>query len=425
MLHQTLSETIFFKTIGIALCIGLISGCGGKKTPNGTPPDPDPEPPITGDPVNAGPPNATGQIPAFAEQTRAPEVGSNMEFNLDTVTSSLSNPWGMAFLPNGDLLITEKRGRLKQISQDGSVVNPDIGGLPGVVSSGQGGLMDINLAPDFNLSRWVYLSYTESREGNNQTGTTVGRGKLSADNSSLTDFEVIFRQTPSWRSGQHFGSRLVWTPEGQLYITLGERSNNYDSRVLAQDLNGLLGKVVKINADGSIPDDNPFKDGGGMPHIWSYGHRNIQGAVLHPETKALWTIEHGPQGGDELNRPEAGKNYGWPTISYGEDYGGSPMRGDITAQEGMEQPVYYWDPVIAPAGMAFYDGDMFEEWQGNLLIGSLNPGGLVRLVLRGNLIAGEERLLESPQNRVRDVETAEDGSVWLITDDGKLIRLYL
>ncbi len=329
----------------------------------------------------------------------------------------------MDFLPDGRLLITERPGSLVIVTVDGDdgEISEPITGVPTVAASGQGGLLDVALAPDFATSRLVYLSFAEPR-GNNQNGTTVLRARLSNNDRSLESPQVIFRQQPAWNSNLHFGSRLVWDKDGLLYITLGERSLP-EPRQQAQSINSHLGKVVRINPDGTVPASNPFVgNSNARPEIWSYGHRNPQGAALHPVTGELWTIEHGPKGGDELNRPQPGKNYGWPIITYGLDYNNNPIGAGITSQQGMEQPIYYWDPVIAPGGMAFYQGDLFPSWRGNLLISSLTPGGVVRIMLNGNRVVGEERFLGN-LGRVRDLSVASDGAVWLVTDTGQLVRV--
>lgn len=354
-----------------------------------------------------------------------PEVVSDFSLDTEVVTSQLRSPWGMAELPDGRFVITQRQGTLVIVTREGDVSDP-LTGVPAVYSGGQGGLLDVAIDPDFANNRLIYLSYSENR-GNNQNGTSVARGRLSEDGSSLEDTTVIFRQMPAWNSTLHFGSRLVFDREGHLYVTLGERSNP-EPRQQAQSLNSLLGKVVRINPDGTAPEDNPFVDtANARPEIWSYGHRNVQSAALHPATGDLWTVEHGPYGGDEINRPEAGKNYGWPIITYGLDYpfnnGGvpRPIGDNITSQDGMEQPVYYWDPVIAPSGMTFYEGDMFP-WENNMLIGSMNPGGVVRIMLNGNRVVGEERLL-SQFGRVRDVEITSDGAFWIVNDTNQLVRV--
>jgi len=374
----------------------------------------------SGPPVSTPPPNASNQTPAFQYQTRAPEVVSNFSLNSQVVTSNLSRPWGMAELPDGRFIITERAdGTIVIVTRQGQISDALIG-VPAVYSGGQGGLLDVALDPNFASNRMVYFSFSENR-GNNQNGTSVARGRLSDDERSLEDVTVIFRQMPAWNSTLHFGSRLVFDREGHLYVTLGERSLP-ESRTQAQDVNSLLGKVVRINPDGTVPSSNPFVgQANKRPEIWSYGHRNVQSAALHPVTGELWTVEHGPRGGDEINRPEAGKNYGWPIITYGIDYSGAPIGAGITSMAGMEQPVYFWDPVIAPSGMTFYEGDMFP-WQNNLLIGSMNPGGVVRIMLNGNRVVGEERFL-SQYGRVRDIEVTSDGAFWLVNDNNQLVRV--
>lgn len=375
-----------------------------------------------GEPVPTPPPNAEHQSPAFPGQTRAPEISSAVQLDTSIVAAELEHPWAIEFLPDGNLLVTEKPGRLRVVTPDGKVSKP-IHGVPEVDARDQGGLLDVALAPDFEKSRVVYLSFAQTRK-DNKTATAVARAKLSKNHKKLTDVKVIFQQEPAWKSTKHYGSRLIWSDDDTLFVTLGERSLP-QPRKLAQDVDTHIGKVVRIQADGSPASGNPWADKEqGLAENWSYGHRNIQGAALHPETGELWVIEHGPKGGDEINVAEAGKNYGWPVITYGEDYSGKPIGEGITKKAGMEQPIYYWDPVIAPAGALFYSGNMFSAWQGDLLISSLRPGGIVRLELDGRQITGEERLLED-LGRVRDIAQAEDGALWIITDEsnGKLVRL--
>lgn len=374
-----------------------------------------------GPPVQTDAPNASGQNPAFPEQTRAPEVLSDINLNVQVLASGENVPWGIDFLPDGRILMTLRNGGMRIVTTSGDVSN--VTGTPALYTSFQGGLLDVKLAPDFASSRMVYFSYSENR-GNSTNGTTVARARLSNDESRLENTEVIFRQMPAWNSQLHFGSRLVWADDGNLYVTLGERSLE-QPRQYAQRLDNTLGKVVRITADGGIPSDNPFVNTpNAAGEIWSYGHRNVQGAALHPQTRELWTIEHGPRGGDEINIPEAGLNYGWPTITYGEDYSGAPIGSGITSMQGMEQPAYYWDPVIAPSDMTFYTGDLFPEWKNNLFIASLNPGGLVRLMLDGKTVIGEERLLEY-LGRVRDVAQGPDGALYATSDNAQysLVRI--
>ena len=309
------------------------------------------------------------------------------------------------------MLVTERPGRLRLVDRSGRISEP-LAGVPEVEVGGQGGLLDVALDPKFAENRLVYLSYAELREGG--AGTAVARGRL--DEGRLEAVRVIYRQQPKVAGGNHFGSRLVFARDGKLFVTQGERA---DYREQAQDLSSHLGKIVRINADGSVPDDNPFAGkAGARPEIWSYGHRNIQAAAIHPETGQLWTVEHGARGGDELNHPEAGKNYGWPVITYGVDYSGLKI-GEGTAKEGMEQPVYFWDPVIAPSGMLFYTGDAFPAWKGSVLVGSLQPGALVRLELENGKVAREERYEEGGLGtRIRDVRQGPDGLVYVLTDEG-------
>ncbi|HEU4886592.1 MAG TPA: PQQ-dependent sugar dehydrogenase [Thermoanaerobaculia bacterium] len=333
-----------------------------------------------------------------------------------TVATGLEHPWGLAFLPDGRMLVTERPGRLRFVSRDGKLSAP-LAGVPSVYAQGQGGLLDVALDPAFAKNQTIYLSFAEPEDG--LAGTAVARAKLS--DSGLTDVRVIYRQQPKVRGGGHYGSRIVFRRDGTMFVTQGDRMNY---REQAQNLTSGLGKVVRINSDGTIPKDNPFlgrKDV--RPEIWSYGHRNVQSAALHPDTGDLWTVEHGARGGDELNRPQAGKNYGWPVITYGIDYSGAKI-GEGTAKAGMEQPVYYWDPVIAPSGMLFYTGDAYPGWKGSIFIGSLQPGRLVRLQMQNGRVAREERYLDMDQ-RIRDVAQGPDGLIYVITDedDGKILRL--
>ena len=325
-----------------------------------------------------------------------------------TVASGLEHPWGLAFLPDGRMLVTERPGRLRIVEKDGKAGKP-LPGVPQVFASGQGGLLDVALSPTFAQDRLVYLSYAEPGDGG--AGTAVARGRLG--DGGLEDLKVIWRQVPKVSGPNHWGSRLVFARDGTLFITVGDR---YSQRDRAQDLSTTIGKVIRINPDGSIPQDNPFvKRDGARAEIWSYGHRNVQAAALDPKTGQLWTVEHGARGGDELNHPQAGKNYGWPVITYGVDYSGARI-GEGTAKAGMEQPVYYWDPVIAPSGATFYTGDAFPEWRGSLFVGSMRPGALVRLTISGDRVTSEERYLPDA-GRVREVVQGPDGLLYLLTDE--------
>jgi glucose/arabinose dehydrogenase len=356
--------------------------------------------------------------PAFA-QSRS-ETSRDYRLAVETVAEGLVNPWGLAFLPDGRMLVTERPGRLRIVAADGKLSEP-LRGVPEVVAEGQGGLLDVALAPDFATSRLVYLSYSEPGEGGTN-GTAVARGRLAADGGALEDVQVIFRQLPKVASRAHFGSRLVFAPDGKLFVTLGER---FGFKERAQDLGYHFGKVVRIEADGKVPADNPFvgrEDA--RPEIWSYGHRNPQSAGLHPTTGKLWIVEHGARGGDEVNIPEAGKNYGWPVISYGVDYSGAKI-GEGRSKPGMEQPIYYWDPSIAPSGLLFYTGDLFPKWKGDLFVGALAGRLLSRLDVDGKKIGGEERLLKGLGERIRDVRQGPEGAIYLLTDasDGRILRL--
>ncbi len=359
---------------------------------------------------------------AAGSQSNAPPTPKT-EIIVEEVAKGLKFPWGMQFLPDGRILVTERGGTMRLIAKDGKVSKP-VEGLPHVVNKGQGGLLDVLLGADFATSGTIFFSYAEPR-ASFSNGTSVVRAKLvlEGDAGRIENGEVIFRQQPSARGFYHFGSRLVWDKTGALFVTMGERADLSDG---AQDLTNHLGKIVRIVPDGSAPKDNPFvgKDDA-MPEVWSYGHRNVQGAALDPETGRLWTTEHGPKGGDELNQPQAGKNYGWPVITYGIDYDGSKIGDGIKAKDGLEQPVYYWKPSIGTSGLAFYSGDLFKGWKGNLLAGGLSGMTLERLVLEGGKVVAAEHLLKDRRERIRDVRESPDGAVYVLTDDddGKLLRL--
>lgn len=342
---------------------------------------------------------------------------------VDYLVNDLQHPWGMAFLPDGQLLITERPGQLRLVTSDFSSTST-VSGTPTVFSRGQGGLLDVAVSPNFVEDRWVYLAFAEAGD-DELAGTAVGRGKLSADNTQLDDFQVIFRQMPKLSTGNHFGSRLVFDGQGHLFITLGE---NYQ-RMAAQDLGKLQGKVVRLNADGSVPDDNPFMGKpGARAEVWSYGHRNAQGAALNPWTNTLWVHEHGPRGGDEINIPQAGKNYGWPLATHGVDYTLLPIKeAKGKTAPGTEPPHFVWDKSPAISGMAFYNAERFADWQHNLFIGALADQSLIRLELKGNEVVHEERLLSGKLGRIRDVRQGPDGYLYLLTDQaaGSLVRVGL
>jgi len=349
----------------------------------------------------------------------APIIDSEKQrFTWQVVTSGLSHPWSLAFLPDGRRLVTERGGQLRMIDAQGRLDPQPIAGLPEIRQHGQGGLLDVVLHPDFAHNRLVYFSFAESGPGG--FGTAVARGRL--EDHRLSRVEVIYRMQRKTGTRHHFGSRLVFDGNGYLYITQGDRGD----RPRAQDLNDHAGSLIRLNDDGGIPGDNPFVGrADAKPEIYSYGHRNMQGAALDPRSGKVWTHEHGPQGGDEINIPEPGKNYGWPVITYGVNYGIGTAIGEGTSKPGMEQPIYYWVPSIAPSGMAFYEGDRFPAWKGNLFVGSLKFGLLVRLELDGDRVTHEERLLDGKLGRIRDVRQGPDGLIYLLTDEsnGQLIRL--
>jgi len=370
-------------------------------------------------PVDPRPANNPEQKPAVAGQTDAPEQKSNVAFEVVNLVEGLQNPWGMAFLPGGKMLITERPGRLRVLGADGKL-SPPVTGLPSVDARGQGGLLDVALDPGFAKNNLIYWSFSEPKDAG-ANNTAVARGKFVDDAAAprVEEVQVIYHQTPSLVSTLHFGSRLVFGRDGTLFITQGDRSIT-EGRMQAQKMDSLLGKIVRINADGSIPKDNPFVGKDGVrPEIWSFGHRNVQSAVLNPATGELWEVEHGTRGGDEINIARKGKDYGWPTIAYGIEYRGGPITGNITQQAGMEQPLYYWDPIIGPSGMTFYTGTLFPAWKGNLFIGGHGTRDLVRLVIEGEKVVAEERLLKDLQPKpevIRDVRTGPDGALYIATD---------
>lgn len=341
------------------------------------------------------------------------------ELRLVEVATGLDHPWGLAFLPGGDMLVTERDpGSIRIVSKDGTLKEP-LDGVPEAYTSNQGGMLDVAVDPEFTSNNMIYFSFSEP--GASGASTAVGRGVLDQGANALRDVEIIFSQQPKNRGGRHFGSRLVFAPDGTLFITTGDRAE----RDRVQDPTINRGQIIRINKDGSIPADNPFVGRDGYrPEVWSMGHRNPQGAARHPETGKLWINEHGARGGDEVNIPEAGKNYGWPVISYGKHYSGAKI-GEGKEKEGMEQPIHYWDPSIAPSGMAFYTGDKFPKWQGNAFVGALKFRLLVRLTLDGEKVVSEERFLKGLGKRVRAVIDGPDGYLYLLVDHdpGQIIRI--
>lgn len=351
---------------------------------------------------------------AMAQQRFPSSAG---ELAVETVATGLVNPWGLAFLPDGRMLVTERPGRLRIIGRDGALSRP-LNGVPNVSARGQGGLLDVALDPDFAENRMVYLSFAEPRAGGN--GTSVMRGRLNAAGSGLENPAVIFQQQPAINSNAHFGSRLVFDRNGALFVTVGDR---YGQKDQAQNPENHIGKVIRIRPQGGAAPDNPRKPGW-APEIWSIGHRNVQGAALHPVTGQLWTAEHGARGGDEVNTPKSGLNYGWPVITYGIDYSGAKI-GEGATKAGMEQPLFYWDPSIAPSGAAFYTGERWPAWKNSLFVGALAGQMLIRLSTNGEAVTGEERLLTNLGERIRDVRQGPDGYLYLLADaeDGKLLRV--
>ena len=360
--------------------------------------------------------------PATAWITKAPAAeATSLILKIETKARKLNHPWGLAFLPDGRLLLTERVGRMRILGTNGRLSKP-LQGVPAVYTSEQGGLLDVVLAPDFAASGMIYFSYAEPRGGRKSNGTTVARARLAlqGEGGRLEDLQVIFRQEPSYAGYLAYGSRILVMPDGSLFITLGERE---ELKEQAQNPANHLGKLVRVLPDGRPHPDNPKLDGW-RPEIWSIGHRNMQGIALHPTNGRVWTVEHGARGGDEINVPLAGKNYGWPVISYGVHYDGRKI-GEGTHKPGLEQPVYYWDPSIAPSSAIFYTGDLFPEWKGNLLVTALAGEALHRLVLDGEKVVGEEVLLKEFSERMRNVRQGPDGAIWLLTDhpEGLVLRM--
>jgi glucose/arabinose dehydrogenase len=373
-------------------------------------------------PWNRAAPNVPENEPAFPGQTRAPAIRTRTAIQVTEIASGFEKPWAIAFLPDRRMLVTEKpTGRLYLVGLDGKRSAP-LGGLPRVDGRGQGGLLDVEIAPDFAQSQLVYWTYYEPREGGN--GLAVARARLvDGAEPRVEGVQVVFRMEPTLDSTAHAGGRLVFAPDGTLFVTLGERSV-LAGRVQARDLGSHFGKIVRIRPDGAVPDDNPFAGReGARPEIWSLGHRNVLAAALDARGR-LWAVEMGPRGGDEVNLVEKGKDYGWPTIGYGEEYSGAPIH-QSTQGPGMEQPVYYWDPVISPSGMTIYAGDLVPEWRGNLFVGGLSGEALVRLALENDRVVGEERLLLDRGERIREVVQGPDGALYLATDhsNGKILRV--
>jgi glucose/arabinose dehydrogenase len=342
--------------------------------------------------------------------------GQEKAYRTVTIAKGLAHPWGMAFLPDGRMLVTERPGRLRIVTKDGDISKP-VSGLPKIAAVGQGGMLDVVLHPDFRTNKLIYFSFAEPGVGGQ--GTAAARGRL--EGNALKDVEVIFRQKPKLSGGRHFGSRLVFAPDGTLYISMGDRGRMQR----AQNRRNHQGTIVRVNDDGSIPNDNPFVNtADALPEIFTWGNRNVQGMALNPRTGVVWAQEHGPQGGDEVNILKSGANYGWPVITFGIDYDGTSI-SKLTHKDGMEQPVLHWTPSIAPSGMAFYDGDKFPKWKGDIFVGALKDRHLRRVDLDGDKVMGQELLLSELNARIRDVRSGPDGFLWVLTDapDGELIRI--
>ena len=393
-----------------ALAIGMFTTTCAQNNTGGTLP-----------PVETKEANSPEYNAAFKGQTRVAGIKTNAPFEATVLVEGLKSPWGVTSLPDGRLILTEKAGNLRIVTMDGKLSAP-ITGLPEVHAKGQGGLLGITLDPKFKSNRMIYWAFSEPTEEGNLTA--VAKGKLSADETKIEGATVIYRATPYYKGNLHFGGRVVFDKKGNLYLSTGERSDLV-TRPQAQSLESGLGKVIRITTDGKPAKGNPFigKDNA-RPELYSYGHRNVQGLAFHPVTGDLWENEFGPRGGDELNRVQAGNNYGWPTITYGIEYSGKKIGEVIQQKEGMEQPVYYWDPSVSPSGMTFYTGSQIPEWKNNLFIGTLSGMHIVRIVIdKDNRVVGEERLLEDQKQRFRDVTQGMDGALYTVTDQGKLYRI--
>jgi glucose/arabinose dehydrogenase len=390
------SPLTFARRGALLLIMAALAACGGS---------------------DSGPDPTAAEPPPSASPSPSAQPDSAAAVTIQEVTAQLNAPWSLAFLPDGSMLVTERSGSLRRVSAEGQISAP-LAGLPAVQAGGQGGLLDVVLSPGFEADRTIFFTFSEP-DGAGQSRTAVARAELGQ--SDIANLAIIYRQTPSRPGSIHYGSRLVFDLAGYLYVTLGERGE----QDRAQDLTTSQGKVVRIRADGSIPPDNPvFAQPGAVPGIWTYGHRNPQGAALHPVSGELWVGEHGPQGGDEINRILPGRNYGWPRITHGRDYATGQPLGEGSQAPDVEPPLHVWVPVsIAPAGMTFYTGDKLPGWQGSLLVGALAGKMLSRLALQGNVVAGETRHLQSLGERIRDVRQGPDGYPYLLTDSGRLLRV--
>lgn len=391
----------------------IASGCSNDN------PATNPDPGTITNPVENNPAN-TNYAPAFSGQTRISGLQTNTPYEAKIITSALTSPWGVKSLPDGRLLITQKAGTMRIVTVAGEVSSP-ITGIPTVNPAGQGGLLGLCLDPEFSSNRMIYWVFSEASTGGNQT--SVAKGKLSADEKTIEGAMVIYHANPANPSDLHYGGRILFDQTGNLVVSTGERSV-LQTRQLAQSVTAGLGKVIRINKNGQAATGNPtFTQTGALPELYTIGHRNPQGLALNSVTGEIWLAEHGPRGGDEINRLKAGANYGWPTITYGIEYSGEKVGAGIQKQDGLEQPVYYWDPVVSPSGMTFYTGNRVPEWQNNLFIGALSGMHIVRLAIENNKVVGEERLLAGEGQRFRDVTQGNDGALYAITDQGRLYKI--
>lgn len=396
-------------TLFVSATMLALTACGQTQTAS-----------TAGASVETKTPNSPEYKPAFAGQTRVTGVKTKTPFEGKVLNESLKSPWGVTSLPDGRLLITEKAGTMRIATRDGKLSEP-ITGLPKVNSDGQGGLLGVRVDPDFTSNRMVYWSFSENLPEGNLTA--IGKGKLAADEKTIEGATVIYRAIPAYKGTLHYGGRILIAPDGNLIISTGERSDKV-TRPLSQSVNTALGKVIRITKDGKPAPGNPFAgQADALPELYSYGHRNPQGLAFHPVTGDIWEGEFGPRGGDEINRVQPGKNYGWPVITYGVEYSGAKIGEVIQQKEGMEQPVYFWDPSVSPSGMTFYTGTAIPEWKNNLFVGALSGMHIARLVIENNKVVGEERLLSGESQRFRDVTQGTDGALYAVTDQGRLYRI--
>jgi glucose/arabinose dehydrogenase len=409
-----MKKTKFITIFSIALFTVL--SCSKEK---GTKDAENTDPETVANPVENNAPNSNYK-PAFKGQTRIDGVQTNTPYEAKVITTALTSPWGIKCLPDGRLLITQKTGNLRIVTTSGEVSDP-ISGIPAVNSSGQGGLLGLCLDPEFANNRMIYWVFSEAVTGGNISA--VAKGKLANDEKTIEGATVIYRSSPANSSNLHYGGRILFDKTGNLMVSTGERSV-IQTRPLAQSVTASIGKVIRITKDGQPASGNPtFSQTGALPELYTIGHRNPQGLALHPTTGEIWQSEHGPRGGDEINRLTPGKNYGWPIITYGIEYSGEKIGAGIQQQDGMEQPVYYWDPVVSPSGMTFYTGNRVPEWENNLFIGSLSGMHIVRLAIKDNKVIGEERLLAQESQRFRDITQGSDGALYAITDQGRLYKI--